>query len=690
MKYLLLVTIVSAAGLFGQAAAVPAYKTLKYPPLKEVKIPKVEQFTLPNGMKVLLLENNELPLVSGSMLVRTGNVLEPANKAGLASITGSVIRSGGTKKRSSDALNERLESMAASIESSIGDESGRVGFSCLKENLDEVLALFKEVATEPAFSKERFELEITQTKSGISRRNDSANGVLNREFSNLIYGKDTPYGERVEYATVGNIQREDLVAFHDRYFFPANVMLSIQGDINAAEMKGKLEKLFADWTVTRPAVPAFPAVTKQKPGGVYVADKPDSEQTFFRIGHLGGKRNDKDYPVLDVMADILGGGFSSRLFQKVRSDGGLAYTIYGAWAADYIHEGMFLAGGSTNAATTEKAISASLKEIKRMREEMVGPSELEAAKQRVANSFVFNFDSPSKTLGRIVSNQYYGYPADWINQYKDAVMKVTAQDILRAAKDYIKPEEFTIVAVGPAAKMDSLATLGEVKKLDIAIPAPEQEAAKADAASLAKGKATMTKIADAVGGTAKLAGVKDYVQTLESELAMGGNKIKVKQTNMWLKPAGFRQESDFPFGKVIAFFDGEKGFIKSPQGEQPLVGPFAAQVQGQLRRDYFAILLSNEMPGRTVNFVKDGELELKDPAGSLMNFYYDPATMMPAKLSFTEGPMKAEIAYKDFKEVDGIKLPMKSEISQMNQVTVQLVTDWKLNTGLTMEKLGAK
>jgi zinc protease len=700
MKTLITTLLVATTTVFGQAApakpavktaAAPLYKTLKYPPLKEVQIPKVEQFTLPNGMKVLLLENNELPLVSGSMLIRTGALLEPADKAGLASITGSVLRSGGTKKRSGDALNERLESMAASIESSIGDESGRVGFSCLKENLEEVLALFKEVATEPAFSKERFDLEITQTKSSISRRNDDSNSILRREFSNLIYGKDTPYGERVEYATIGNIKREDLIAFHDRYYFPANAILSIQGDINAAELKTKLQALFADWTVTRPAVPAFPKVTKQKTGGVFVADKPDSEQTFFIIGQLGGKRDDKDYPTLDVMSDILGGGFSSRLYQKVRSDNSLAYTIYSAWNADYIHEGTFFVGGSTNAATTEQAISLSLKEVKRIREEMVGPTELEAAKQRVANSFVFNFDSPSKTLGRLVANQYYGYPTDWINQYKDAVMKVTAQDILKAAQQYVKPEEFSILAVGPVAKMgDSLKALGEVKKLDISIPQPKQDTAKEDSASLAKGKATMAKIADAVGGLAKLSAVKDYVQTLESELAMGGNKIKVKQVNMWLKPAGFRQESEFPFGKVIAFFDGEKGFIKSPQGEQPLVGPFAAQVQGQLRRDYFAIMLSNETAGRTVNFVKDGELELKDAAGALLKLSYDPATFLPSKLAFTEGPANAEIAYQEFKEVDGVKVPMKSAITQMNQTTIQVVTDWKLNTGLTMEKLGAK
>lgn len=672
------------------AQMVPVYKTLKYPPLKAVQLPKVEQFTLPNGMRVLILENHELPLASGSMLVRTGQLLEPLEKSGLGSIAGTVMRSGGTKKLGADDLNAKLETMAASVEAGVNEEFARVSFSCLKENLDEVLALFKDVATQPAFPQDKLDLALTQARSGISRRNDDASGVVQREFDNLIYGKDTAYGDTVEYATIANIKQADLVAFHDRYFFPANVMMSVQGDIDTAEVKAKLTALFADWTVQRPAPPAFPAVTAQKAAGVYIADKPDSEQTFFKIGQLGGKLSDKDYPALDVMADILGGGFSSRLFQKVRSDAGLAYSIGSDWRPGYLHEGTFVIQGSTNADTTEQAIAASLKEVKRIREEMVGPAELDAAKQRVANSFVFNFDSPAKTLGRMMTYQYYGYPADFINRYKDAVQKVTAAEILRVAKEHIKPEAFTIVAVGQTEKFKAkLGALGAVKTLDLTIPQPKAEAAKVDSSSLAAGKAALEKIAAAVGGKAKIAAVNDYTQSLSSELNMGGNKIKVKQVNQWLKPMVFRQDSEFPFGKVVAFFDGEKGFLKTPQGEQPLVGPFAAQVKGQLQRDYFALLQSNEMPGRTVNLVKEGELEIKDGDAGF-RYFYDAKSMLPVKIAFTEGGVSAEMTYGDFKEIGGILIPMQMKIIQGGQISTQTVTDMKLNTGLNAATMGAK
>lgn len=690
MKTLIL-TLAIAATSFAQQK--PVYQTLKYPPLKAVQIPKVEQFTLPNGLKVMILENHELPLASGSMRIRTGALLDPAEKAGLASIFGQVLRTGGTKQRSADALNAKLESMAASIEANVGNESGSVGFNCLKENLDEVLELFKEVITQPAFSQDRFDLTLTQFRSGISRRNDDPGSIRGREFQNLIYGKDTPYGENEEYSTIANVKREDLIAFHDRYYFPANAMLSVYGDVDASTVKAKLEKLFADWTVTRPAVPAFPTVTKQKSAGVYIADKPDSEQTFFTIGHLGGKLNDKDYAALTVMSDILGGGgsFTNRLMQRIRSDLSLVYGISSSWSANYLSEGTFTISGSTATANTAQAIAESLKEVKRMREEMVGPTELEAAKQRVENTFVFSFASPVQTLNRLMNYQYYGYPEDFINRYKDAVSKVTAQDILRVAKQYIKPEEFTILAVGQTEKFaDSLKSLGEVKKLDITIPQPKTETAQADASTLAAGKAAIDKMAAAVGGKAKLAAVNDYVQTISSELNIGGNKVNVKQTNSWLKPMVFRQVNELPFGKIIAFFDGEKGFLKAPQGEQPLAGPFATQVRGQLQRDYFALLQSNEVAGRTVNMVKEGELELKDASGAVLKLSYDPATMLPTKLAFTEGGFNAEVSYSDFKEVAGLKLPFKLSITQNGQVSTQTITDWKLNTGLTVAALSAK
>ena len=222
------------------SSALPQVKDLKYPPLREVKIPEITTFTLPNGMRVYMLENHELPVVSGSLTVRTGNLFDPADKVGLAGITGTVMRTGGTKARTGEQLDELLENMAASVESGIGETSGNVSFNALRENTDEVMEIFREVLTTPEFRQDKLDLAKTQTKSSIARRNDDPDGVSDREFASIVYGRKNAYGWDMTYEHVDNIKREDLVRFYTRYFFPANSMLAVYGDFKTAEMRAKL------------------------------------------------------------------------------------------------------------------------------------------------------------------------------------------------------------------------------------------------------------------------------------------------------------------------------------------------------------------------------------------------------------------------------------------------------------------
>ncbi len=214
-------------------------------------------YTLPNGMKLYLLEDHELPTVSGTIRVRTGNLLDPADKVGLAEITGTVMRSGGTKGKTGDQLDEELENMAASVESDIGESSGSVSFSTLKENTDQVLSIFKDVLTEPEFRQEKIDLAKSELRSGIARRNDDAHGIADREFSDIVYGKDTPYGWRIEYSTLDHITRADVVAFYQRYFFPANMLMAVWGDFSTAEMQAKLTSYSAIGTTSSPPCRRF-------------------------------------------------------------------------------------------------------------------------------------------------------------------------------------------------------------------------------------------------------------------------------------------------------------------------------------------------------------------------------------------------------------------------------------------------
>lgn len=688
------VTVAAAqtAAVPASSPAAPSYQSLKYPPLRQPEIPRIEPFPLPNGMKVYLLENHALPLVSGFALVRTGNLFDPPGKIGVATITGEVMRNGGTRGRTGDQINQELENVAASVESSIGESSGSVGFNALKENTDLVLEIFKDILTQPEFRQDKVDLARTQLRSAISRRNDEAEGIASEKFSELIYGRDNPYGWRMEYADVDAIQREDLVRFHQRYFFPANILLAVQGDFNAAEMRAKIEKLFADWTVQQPPVPAFPAVTAKPDPGVFFAPKPDVTQTFFRIGHLGGTLRDKDYPALEVMGDILAGGFSSRLFKKVRTQLGYAYNVGGGWGANYDHPGIFEISGSTKSASTVDTLEAIRAEIDRIRTTEVSDEELRGARDKVLNSFVFNFDQPSKTLRRLVTYDYFGYPKDFIFQYQKAIESVTRADILRAAREHLRPQDLTYVAVGNVQDFGKPLTAMNlpVKELDLSIPEPGQPAAKGDAGSAAGGVQLLARLQKAVGGAERIAAVKDAQMTGESELTGPQGALKVQQHLWWVRPSQFRQDQVLPFGKMTVYSDGKTGWIQSPQGTGPMPPPVVAQIRSELLRFPLLLWVSNQDPERTVNS-SDGALVVSDKGGQSASVKLDGATGLPAEATYRLGPDEVKETYSDWKDVDGIKLPFRTTIFQGGKKAAELtVKEWKLNTGITAEEVGRK
>ncbi len=473
------VAILASSMMFAQAPLseqkIPLVTELKFPLLREVKIPQVETYTMRNGIRVYLLEHHELPLVSGLALVRTGNLFDPPDKVGLAEVTGIVMRSGGTKTKTGDRLDQDLENVAASVESTIGETLGQVTFSALTDNTDEVLGIFHDVLTEPEFRQEKIDLAKMHLRSQISRRNDDPDEIAAREFASIVYGRNTPYGWRMEYATVDRIRRNDLVQFYRRYYFPANVRLAVYGDFSAPEMKAKLAKLFGGWMYTQAPVPPFPKVEAKPEPGVFLAAKEDVNQTVFSIGHLGGILKDKNDPALEIMAEILGGGFSSRLFKTVRTKLGYAYSIGADWGAGYISPGLFEISGGTKSQSTTDAIEVSRQQVDRIRAHEVSDEELRTAKDIVLNSFVFHFDTPGKTLERLLRYEYYGYPKDFLFEYQKGIAAVTKADVLRVARQYLKPEEFTIVAVGnPQEFGKPLTSLGlPVKPIDLAIPQPQ-------------------------------------------------------------------------------------------------------------------------------------------------------------------------------------------------------------------------
>ncbi|MHC4461962.1 MAG: M16 family metallopeptidase [Planctomycetota bacterium] len=450
------------------------YKALKYPKLGEIEIPKVERVTLANGMRLFLVEDHELPLIDISARIRTGSIYEPAEKIGLAAITGNVMRTGGTTSKTGDELDEELERIAASVETGIGLNSGSASMSVLKEDVDTGLAILADVLMNPAFREDKIMLETIQHRSSIARRNDNVRAIAGREFDKLIYGPASVYARHTEYATIGNISRDDLVAFHKRFFRPNNIMLGVSGDFDTKEMIKKIEKVFEGWEKADIDFPQVPQVRYQFKPTANVVRKEDINQSNIFLGHIGGLMNDPDYFALVVMNRILGGSFTGRLFKNIRSREGLAYSVSGRYAANYNFPGVFYVSCQTKSESTVYAIRAMINEVKKMTESEVTDEELALAKESYLNSFVFNFDTKVEIVGRLMVYEYYGYPEDFLMKTKENIEKVTKADVLRVARKHLRPDKMQILAVGRPQDFDEpLSVFGSVREIDITIPAPE-------------------------------------------------------------------------------------------------------------------------------------------------------------------------------------------------------------------------
>ncbi|MBD1921936.1 insulinase family protein [Microcoleus sp. FACHB-831] len=475
--YLLVLSLVFSLFTFDFSIAADArhYTDLKFPPLPEIKLPNYTRFVMDNGTIVYLMEDRELPLVNGTAVFRTGDRLEPSEKVGLGALMGEVMRTGGTKAHSPDQLNQMLEQRAAAIETGVSTADASADFSALSEDLNEVFSLFAEVVRQPVFSPEKLDLAKTQQRGGIARRNDSPNGIVAREFQKLVYGENSPYARTVEYSTVDNIYRDDLVDFYQKYFHPNNMILGIVGDFDSKAMRQLIEEKFGDWKPNpQLKIPPVPSASQAKTGGIFMVNQPQLTQSYIQMGHLGGQRNSPDYAALSVLNGVLN-GFGGRLFNQVRSRQGLAYSVYGYWDAAYDYPGTFIAAGQTRSETTVPFIQAMLGEIKRLRSEPITTAELAYAKESVLNSFVFNFQDPSQTLSRLIRYEYYGYPNDFIFRFQKGVEATTIEDVKRVAEKYLQPENIVTLVVGNAAAIQPPLTslTRNVTSVDITIPKPK-------------------------------------------------------------------------------------------------------------------------------------------------------------------------------------------------------------------------
>jgi zinc protease len=431
-----------------------------------------KRIELANGLVLFLQEDHELPFIDGSILIRGGSRDVPAAKTGLVTLYGEAWRTSGSATTSGDALDTELAQKAASIETGGGGASTSVDWGSFKQDFDTVFGEAVDLLLHPAFKADKLALAQRGMFTGISRRNDEPDSIASRESTKLVYGKDSPYARQAEYATVAAATLDDLKAWHDRTVVPNGMIVSVEGDFDSVAMEAKLRKVFEPL----PRGAAIPPLKIEFTGptpGVYFADKEDVDQSTVEIVGLGTMQSNPDYYALSVMNEVFSGGFGSRVVQYVRTKLGLAYDVGGSFGAQYDHPGVFRSVVGTKSATTVAATNAVLEEIDRLKTKPPTPAELNKAKDQVINSFIFNFDTPEKTLNEQVMLAFYGYPPDFLEKYKDGVERVTSADVSRVANKYIDVSKLAILVVGNKAEIKPpLSGLGKVTDLDITIPPP--------------------------------------------------------------------------------------------------------------------------------------------------------------------------------------------------------------------------
>lgn len=671
-------------GILGTSIATAQLDRSKYPTpaaAPQINITEPATFTLPNGLKVFVVENHKLPRVSYSLVLDRDQVLF-GEKAGLTSLFGEVVM-GGTKTMSKDELDNAIDGIGASINVSSTSASA----SGLKKHNERLLSLFADVLFNSAFSPAELDKSKKQMISGLTASQDDPESILKVLTNAAVYGKDHPYGESETAATVNNITIEDIRNYYDTYFRPNIAYLAIVGDITLAEARTLVNKYFASWE--RKEVPKHNWHVPASPKGVKVniVNRPSAKQSAMEVHYIVDlKPNSPDYIGIQAISRIFGGSSSSRLFQNLRESKSYTYGAYGGVSAGRI-VGNLNASAMVGTDVTDGAAQEFLYEIERMGQGTITQEELDLAKAMLAGSFGRSLEQPSTIANFAINTELYKYPKDYYKNYLKNLDALTLDQVNALAKKYFSIENLHINVVGNADGFaDKLARFGEIRYFTVEGD-PEVKVEVKDANVTAS--SVLKNYIKAIGGEEKVRAIKTLKSVAEAEIQ--GMTIGLEQ--IVDQPAGIALQNTklgpqlisqvrVADGKVVINAQGQRQELPAEAS-----APYLAMLEIYPELTYEAKGYTLELDGISkINGEDAYKVKIKSPSGDTSTDYYSVTSGLKLK---SENPASGDITYGKYIAYDGILMAEEYTIvSPMMPMPIKaVVKSIQLNGTLTANEL---
>jgi zinc protease len=444
-------------------------KPPQLPPPQQLKLPEIRAFSLSNGLKVVLMEKHEVPLIQLNVIIKTGIVNDPENKSGLANFTMDMINEGAAGKSSLE-IADMIDYLGAKIRTSAGAHYSGVYLHAPLTKFDEALKILKSIVLKPDFPQKELDRKKKERLTTIMQWHDQPTAIASSAFNQFLFGKEYPYAKSSlgNEASIKATSVEDLKDFHKKYFVSNNAFIIAVGDINKEELKNKLENIFGSWEKGKVGDISLKTVAQVNKRVVYLIDKPGTPQSVINIGRIGAARLTDDYNSIVVMNTLLGGSFGSRLNQNLREEHGYTYGAFSRFNFR-LFPGSFIASSSVQTDVTDKALYEFFKELNGIREPL-SDTDLNRAKNYVALNYPSDFQSAGEIAGQLEEMVEYNLPENYFNEYISKMLAVTGNEVNAAAKKYIIPDQMIIVIVGDKSKIEEgikALNLGEIINLTI-------------------------------------------------------------------------------------------------------------------------------------------------------------------------------------------------------------------------------